>query len=94
MKLEWDPAKRKANIAKHGIDFRDCASVFTDPSARIRDDRSHGEDRSIVIGADDLGRVLVVAYTWRGDAISIISARRARPGERRHRRSGRYGAPR
>jgi uncharacterized DUF497 family protein len=83
MKLQWDPAKRKANIAKHGIDFRDCTSVFTDPGARIREDRSHGEDRSIVIGADDLGRVLVVAYTWRGNVIRVISARRASPGERR-----------
>lgn len=83
MKLEWDAGKRKANIAKHGIDFRDCASVFTDPCARIREDRSHGEERSIVLGADDLARVLVVAYTWRGDAIRIISARRASPGERR-----------
>jgi uncharacterized protein len=83
MEMEWDPAKRKANIAKHGIDFRDCTSVFTDPHAQIREDRTQSEDRSIVIGADDLGRVLVVAYTWRGDTIRIISARRASPGERR-----------
>jgi uncharacterized protein len=83
MEMEWDPAKRKANIAKHGIDFRDCTSVFTDPNARIREDRSQAEERSIVIGADDLGRVLVVAYTWRGNRIRIISARRASPGERR-----------
>jgi uncharacterized protein len=83
MEMEWDPAKRKANIAKHGIDFRDGTSVFTDPNARIREDRSQAEERSIVIGADDLGRVLVVAYTWRGNRIRIISARRASPGERR-----------
>jgi uncharacterized DUF497 family protein len=83
MEMEWDPAKRKANIAKHGIDFRDCTSVFTDPNARIREDRSQAEERSTVIGADDPGPVLVVAYTWRRDTIRVISARRGSPGERR-----------
>jgi hypothetical protein len=57
--------------------------VPTEPSSGPRKDRSSGEYRDIVIGADDLGRVLVVAYTWRGDTIRIISARRASPGERR-----------
>ncbi|WP_295882772.1 BrnT family toxin [uncultured Thiohalocapsa sp.] len=60
-----------------------ATSVPTEPFAGPREDRSRGEDRDIVIGADDFGRVLVVAYTWRGDTIRIISARRASPGERR-----------
>ena len=29
------------------------------------------------------GRILVVVYTWRGDDIRLISARRAEPHERK-----------
>jgi len=32
---------------------------------------------------DAEGRVLVVVYAWRGDAVRIISARKATAGERR-----------
>ena len=28
MELEWDAVKRRANYAKHGLDFRDAAKVF------------------------------------------------------------------
>ena len=37
----------------------------------------------LTLGRDAMGRVLVVAYTWRGDRIRLISARRATPSERR-----------
>ena len=40
------------------------------------------EERSIALGADLLGRILVVVYTYRGERIRIISARRATPSER------------
>ena len=29
--FEWDENKRLANIAKHGIDFRDAMDVFFEP---------------------------------------------------------------
>ena len=32
---------------------------------------------NITIGIDAFGRILVVVYTWRGDNIRIISARKA-----------------
>jgi uncharacterized DUF497 family protein len=41
------------------------------------------EDRFVAIGMDALGRILVVVFTWRGDDIRIISARKATPNERR-----------
>jgi len=37
---------------------------------------------------DALARLLVVVYTWRGDAIRIISARKAAPQERRQYEEG------
>ena len=41
------------------------------------DDYREGEDRYVTIGMDAFGRILVVVYTWREDAIRIISARKA-----------------
>jgi uncharacterized DUF497 family protein len=40
------------------------------------------ETRMLTLGRDALGRVLVVAYTWRGERVRLISARRATPSER------------
>ena len=36
----------------------------------------------MTLGMDALGRLLVVVYTWRGDGIRIISARKATRAER------------
>ena len=66
MDVEWDPAKAKANLHKHGIRFADALTVLEDENAiSIRDDRQH-EERWVTIGMDALGRVLVVVYMWRG----------------------------
>jgi hypothetical protein len=48
----------------------------------IRDDASD-EERFITLGADALGRLLVVVYTWRGEVVRLISARNATAAERR-----------
>ena len=40
------------------------------------------EQRFVILGADAAGRILVVVYSWRGDDIRLISARRAEPHER------------
>lgn len=85
--MQWDPKKAAANLHKHGVDFADAATVFSDERAlTLRDERSE-EERYITLGLDALGRVLVVVYTWRGDALRLISARKATPRERRQ-----YGA--
>ena len=38
MRFEWDPAKAKSNIRKHGISFDEAVTVFKDPLAFIFDD--------------------------------------------------------
>ncbi len=43
-------------------------------------DSDHDEERFITIG---MNRILVVVYTWRGDAIRLISARKATKHERK-----------
>ena len=75
--FEWDKSKAKENQSKHGISFADTFSVFEDPNAVTLEDIEHYEQRYITIGMDAFGRILVVIYTWRGDNIRIISARKA-----------------
>ena len=84
MEIVWDPSKARTNVARHGVRFADVEPVFYDSCAvSIEDTGSFGEQRFVTIGSDGLGRVLVVAYTYRGDdAIRVISARVASPGER------------
>jgi uncharacterized DUF497 family protein len=33
--ITWDPEKAAANLDKHGVDFQDAATVFTDPLSDI-----------------------------------------------------------
>lgn len=77
MAYQWDRDKAAANLRKHGVDFADAVSVFSDDLAVTITDKRFDEERFITIGMDALGRVLVVVYTWRNDEIRIISARQA-----------------
>jgi len=78
MDYPWDPAKAKANVNKHAVDFADAVGVFEDPDPiTIEDPDSEGEQRFLSIGLDVLGRIIVVAYTYRDDDVRLISARKA-----------------
>ncbi|HET9409968.1 MAG TPA: BrnT family toxin [Candidatus Sulfotelmatobacter sp.] len=41
MKFEWNPRKNKANLRKHGVDFREATTVFGDPLATTFPDIEH-----------------------------------------------------
>ena len=81
--FEWDEAKARANLEKHGIDFADAVTVLSDEMAITIPDPHAGEDRFVTLGSDALGRFLVVVYTWRDDRIRLITARRATRRERK-----------
>lgn len=81
--IEWDAAKARTNLTKHGIDFADAATVLSDEQALTVPDEAAAEERCVTTGMDSLGRVLVVVYTWRGERARLISARKAIAGERR-----------
>jgi hypothetical protein len=85
MEILWDLEKSGQNVSKHGVRFADAVLVLEDPYAiTIADDESSpDESRWVTLGADALGRVLVVVYTYRGEDIRLISARRAEPHERK-----------
>lgn len=88
MAYQWDKNKAATNLRKHGIDFADAVSVFSDDLAITVPDERFDEERFITIGLDALGRVLVVVYTWRGQKIRLISARPATRQERRQYEEG------
>jgi len=79
--FDWDPTKAIQNEKKHGICFSDTFAVFEDPNALTIDQVVRGEERLITVGMDAFGRIIVVVYTWRGELIRIISARKATRSE-------------
>jgi uncharacterized DUF497 family protein len=84
MNYQWDPEKAASNLNKHGVDFADAVGVFEDEWAlTLKEEYVEDEQRFVTIGMDFLGRVLVVVYTYRGEAIRLISARSPTKRERR-----------
>jgi hypothetical protein len=74
---EWDSAKAKSNQEEHGVDFADAAQVFENPYLDREDTDAVGDQVFVALGMDNLGRLLVVVYTYRKDRIRLISARKA-----------------
>jgi uncharacterized DUF497 family protein len=83
MQFEWDENKNAANLKKHGIDFDFASMVFddTDRKAVVDNRRDYGETRFQVTGVV-FGKIVFVAFTMRGSAARIISARFANKRER------------
>lgn len=84
MQFEWDDHKAAQNVAKHGVPFEYAARVFLDPHRLDSEDtrRDYSEERRLVLGKIE-GRLFVVAYTPRGKAVRLISARKANEREQR-----------
>lgn len=87
LRIEWDDAKARANLRKHGIRFDEAETAFSDDYGLVLPDPDHSsmdEQRLILIGMSAALRVLVVVHCERagGDIIRLISARRATRSER------------
>ena len=80
MEFEWDDEKSRTNKIKHGIDF-DVAKELWNDSNRIEIQTPYPlEKRNILIGK--IGKKLWTGiFTYRGNAMRIISVRRAREQE-------------
>lgn len=85
VRFECDPQKAARNLAKHGVSFEEAATVFGDPLGRIATDPRHSvdEERFVLLGLSRGRRFLAVMFAERGEAIRLISARRATRRERR-----------
>jgi uncharacterized protein len=90
-RFDWDPAKARENLRKHGVSFEEAQTVFDDESALLLDDPDHsvGEQRFVLLGLSAPLRVLLVVHSYRvdDDVIRLISARKATRSER-----AQYGA--
>lgn len=84
MIFEWDPAKARHNLAKHGVDLSEAATVFGDPLSQTIPDPDHSveEQRFVTMGMSFRQRLVVVAHTDTEERVRIISARRATRAER------------
>ena len=85
MEFEWDPEKDRANQKKHGVSFAEASTVFGDPFHRTFADPRHsiGEFRFLTTGYTSAGRLVILAHADRSERIRIITARVAKPTERR-----------
>lgn len=85
MIFEWNEAKARTNLAKHGISFDEASTVFGDPlSVTVHDPlHSRHEDRFVTVGVSVANKMLVIVHVDRGQRVRIISARTATPQERR-----------
>jgi uncharacterized DUF497 family protein len=84
--FEWDPEKAAQNLRRHKVSFAEAAQAFRDPLSRTIHDPDHSdeEDRFLLLGESEPGRLLVVAHTDRGHRVRIISARVAGRRERKN----------
>ena len=77
--FEWDPAKARTNLTKHGISFMEATLVFSDPRAKTTRDPEHskGESRELTIGRTGYLHIVIVSHADRDGIVRIISARNA-----------------
>jgi uncharacterized DUF497 family protein len=82
-KLIWDETKRRSNLAKHGLDFRDAGEVMDSryrlDIAAVRGDEVRMQSISYALG---FLAVLTVVHTERDGATRVISFRHASNEER------------
>jgi uncharacterized DUF497 family protein len=86
---EFDSDKNAANFAKHGVSLADGEGVLLDSlGITVENDTSEGESRSVTVGMNSFGVLMVVVWTGRPHDTRIISVRKASPQERRNYEEG------
>jgi uncharacterized protein len=84
VQFDWDEAKNRRNLRKHGLDFETASLVFEDPHAiAVMERIIDGEERWQTVGIAGGVTLVLVAHTLNDELIRIISARKATPRERK-----------
>ena len=78
--FEFDEAKSRSNLKKHGIDFVEAQGLWDDPNVLEVPARTEDEPRFLVVGRI-AGKHWSAVVTYRKEAIRIISVRRSRQEE-------------
>ena len=82
VKLEWDDRKRNKALAERGLDFADVARVDWDTAFTLEDTRADYTEARFVTMARIHNRLCVFAWCQRGEALRVISLRKANERER------------
>jgi len=80
MDFEFDPDKSATNLKKHGIDFLEAQALWEDADRLIVPALTQGEARHMLVGKIGQKHWSAI-FTYRGEAVRIISVRRARKEE-------------
>jgi uncharacterized DUF497 family protein len=80
MDFEFDPAKSQSNKAKHGIDFIEAQALWESVTVEVQARNAPEEERRRVTGKIE-DKFWSAIITRRGEAIRLISVRRARDNE-------------
>lgn len=83
MKLEFDPAKDRINLTKHGVSLAAAAEMDLDRAVVIEDRRFDYGERRFLAYAPIAGRLHVLWFTTRGTVLRAIGLRRANRRERK-----------
>lgn len=78
MRFTYDPAKRAANLRKHGLDLADAQEVIESGRTVTFEDRRFEYDESRFVTLGRLNNIICVIITAESDReIRIISMRKA-----------------
>lgn len=81
MDIEWDNNKRDTTLQERGLDFADVTLINWDDALTLTDSRNeYGETRYVTVSLIH-NRLCVVAWCYRGDAMRVISMRKANKRE-------------
>jgi hypothetical protein len=84
MIFEWDEAKNRINIRKHGFDFSDAEEAFRSGLVAEPDIREDYKEKRWVGLGSIRGRIAHVTFAERGpERVRIISLRKASSRERK-----------
>ena len=78
--FDFDPAKSKANLKKHGIDFREAQRLWESKVLEVLA-KNPGETRYLCFGLID-GKYWTAIVTYRGAARRLISVRTSTDAEK------------
>src|ERR1022692_4939184 len=82
LEFEWDEAKARSNLEKHGVSFLTAATIFSNERLERIDNREdYGELRWVALGRVGI-EVYRVVFTWRSESlIRIVSTQKASKDE-------------
>jgi len=75
MEFDWD-AENTKHIALHDVQRVEAEQVLRNHPVVVQYQERDGEERVLVLGQTNAGRLLAVVYTERGEKIRVVTAYR------------------